>query len=94
MLKQKIVGGFPLNFERWGASRQLLLSGRGRKKSWAINKINKTKQDINILILDRYHQSNKRKLGKKKQVKNPDNLLCSNNAWEKNTEMKIASGIV
>ena len=38
MLKKKIVGGFPLNFERSVASRQLLLSGRGGKKSRAIKK--------------------------------------------------------
>ena len=33
-------------------------------------------------------------LVKTKLAKNPHNDLCGNNAWERNTEMKIASGIV
>ena len=57
---------FPLNFELSVASRQLLLSGREGKKSREINK-NKFKSKISIFwSKDRYHQSNKRKLGKNK----------------------------
>ena len=49
-VEKKIVGGFPLNFERSLASRQLLLSGKAGKKKRAINKNKIQKQNINILF--------------------------------------------
>ena len=85
---------FPLNFELSVASRQLLLSGREGKKSQEINK-NKFKSKILIFWskTDNIKVTNEN-IVKTKQVKNPHNDLCGNNAWERNTEMKIASGIV
>ena len=66
----------------------------GGKKSREINK-NKFKSKILIFWskTDNIKVTNEN-IVKTKQVKNPHNDLCGNNAWERNTEMKIASGIV
>ena len=93
MLKKKKVGGFPLNFELSVASRQLLLSGSGRKEKSSDKKKIKSKILIFWSKTDNIKVTNEN-LVKTKQVKNPHNDLCGNNAWERNMEMKIASGIV